>query len=310
MEKPNTNNETDGAIREAEVVSSKSSLGDLKASVFDKIVTEEVKPRAKWVYSTQEYAVWVMWALTVILGALSVAVAFFVVSHQRFALYELTHRDFMAFVVDVLPELWLTLFALMVAFAVFNMRHTKRGYRYPLWQILGSSLVLSLAFGTLLHMAGVGFSMDKQIGLWAKSYPSQEKMELKWWQNPEEGRLVGTMIMVRESGSTDARFIDAKGTAWQLELDELHDFERGLMERGEKVRVFGQVLGSGMIFHVCGAMPWVQERHFESEELDEIRKGARAKIDYFREEKMAMMASSTVCSNLINSLPKPPALAW
>ncbi len=308
MEKPDNNENK--IVREVEVTAPASSLSDLKASVFDKIAAEEVKPRAKWVYSTQESAVWVMWVLTVVLGAISIAVALFVVSHQRFALYELTHRDFATFVVEVLPTLWLGLFIIMVGFAVFNMRHTKRGYRYPLWQILGSSLFLSVVFGVVLHMAGVGFSLDKQMGAWARSYPSQEKMELRWWQNPDEGRLVGTMMMVRESGDTDARFIDAAGTAWQLELDELHSMERSLLERGEKVRVFGQVLEGQVLFHVCGAMPWVQERPYKGDELNKIRQGAREKIDSFRQEKMEMMASSTVCGELIRSLPRPAAVAW
>lgn len=308
MEKPDNNENK--IVREAEVTAPASAVPDLKASVFDKIAAEEVKPRAKWVYSTQEYAVWVMWVLTVILGAISIAVALFVVSHQRFALYELTHRDFVTFAVDVLPALWLILFVVLVAFAVFNLRQTKRGYRYPLWQILGSSLILSLAFGALLHISGVGFSMDKMIGAWAKSYPSQEKMELRWWQNPDEGRLVGTMMMVRESANTAPRFIDAEGTAWQLELEELQEWERGLMERGEKVRVFGRVVSAETNFHVCGAMPFVLERRFGGEELDEIRKVVRAKIDSFREEKLFKMASSTTCVDVIRSLPKPAAVGW
>lgn len=282
---------------------------DLTSQVLGKLETEAVTPRARWVYLTEEYALWVFWATTVVLGALSVAVALFVLSRQRFALFELTHRDFSTFAVDVLPTLWLVLFVSMVIFAVFNMRHTKRGYRYPLWQILGSSMVLSLVLGSVLHLAGAGFSLDKKLGVWSKGYSSQEKLELKWWQNPAEGRLVGKAMYIREGADTEIRFIDMAGTAWQLSLDELHEGEKQLLAEGRQVRIFGAV-ETDRSFHACGAMPWVQDRSYRGEELDEIRQGTRAKIEAFKQEKLAMMASSTVCGELMRLLPKPPRLIW
>ncbi len=280
---------------------------DLTSQILQKIESESVTPRAKWVYSTQEYLLWLLWFVTVLLGAISVAVTSFVFSHQRFALYELTHDNFVTFAVDVLPLLWLLLFGVMVVFAVFNMRHTRRGYRYPLWQILGSSVVLSLALGALLHLAGAGFSLDKKMGALARGYASQEKLELKWWQDPRSGRLVGSAMYVREGGATDIRFIDFEGVAWQLELDELHEEEVRLLTEGKQVRIFG--VSDGGVFHACGAMPWVQDRSYKGEELAEIQRGARAKIDGFKDEKMAMMATSTVCGELMRRLPKPPKMA-
>jgi hypothetical protein len=282
---------------------------DLTSQILGKIETEAVTPRGRWVYLTEEYSLWALWAATVVLGALSVAVTLFVLAHQRFALYELTHRDFTTFAVDVLPTLWLALFTAMVIFAVFNLRQTKRGYRYPLWQILGSSLALSLVLGSFLHVAGAGFSLDKKMGVWSKGYPSQEKLELKWWQNPGEGRLVGKAMYIREGADTEIRFIDMAGTAWQLTLDELHEGEKQLISEGKQVRIFGAI-NSDRSFHACGAMPWVQDRSYRGEELDEIRQVAREKIETFREEKMAMMASSTICGELMRLLPRPPKLAW
>ena len=282
---------------------------DLTSQILGKLETEAVTPRARWVYSSQEFALWIFWVATVVLGALSVSVTLFVLAHQRFALYELTHTDFSSFAVDVLPVLWLTLFMVMVLFAVFNMRHTKRGYRYPLWQILGSSLLLSLVLGSVLHIAGAGFSLDRKMGMWSKDYASQDKLELKWWQNPAEGRLVGKAMYIREGADTEIRFIDMAGTAWQLSLDELHEAEKRLLEEGRQVRIFG-TLENDRSFHACGAMPWVQDRSYEGKELDEIRQGARAKIEGFREDKMAMMASSTACGELMRRLPRPPKLAW
>lgn len=284
-----------------------SSSENLKNQILARLKDEAIVPRAKWVCTTQEYALWVLWLGTVILGAFSVAVTFFVVGHQRFALYEVTHQSFIAFAAEVLPYAWIGIFAVMVAFAVFNLRHTKRGYRYPLWQILGSSVILSLALGGLLHLADMGFRLDQKMGVWAKGYNSQERLDLKWWQNPEAGRLVGTAMFVRESGSSDVRFIDVAGTAWQLTQGELSEREQQLLLAGQQVRIFGAPQ-TDAVFHVCGAMPWVQNHDYPNDELAEMHKGARVRIRAFKEEKLAMMASSTVCGELLRQLKKGPQL--
>jgi hypothetical protein len=164
--------------------------------------------------------------------------------------------------------------------------------------------------GFILHVANAGFNLDKQIGAWAKNYPSQEKLELRWWQNPEEGRLVGAVMYVREGADTAIRFIDVGGKAWQFEVDELHEGEKELLNRGVQVRVFGMVPPGTDIFHACGAMPWVQDRSYRGEELDEIRQVARERINRFKEEKMEQIASSTICSTLLMKLPKPPQVVW
>ncbi len=276
---------------------------NLKSQILTRLEDEAIEPRAKWVCNILQYSTWVMWLGTVVLGALSVAVTFFVVGHQRFALYEVTHTSFAAFAVEVLPLLWIGIFVLMVTFAVLNLRHTSRGYRYPLWQVLGSSMVLSLVLGGLLHLIGIGFSLDQKMGTWAKGYATQERIDLKWWQNPEAGRLVGTAMFVRESGGTDIRFVDVAGTSWQLTQDELSEREQQLLLAGQQVRIFGAPQ-TDAVFHVCGAMPWAQDRDYPNDELAEIHKGARVRIQAFKEEKFAMMASSTVCGELLRQLKK------
>jgi hypothetical protein len=160
--------------------------------------------------------------------------------------------------------------------------------------------------GFILHVANAGFNLDKQIGAWAKNYPSQEKLELRWWQNPEEGRLVGSAMYIRDGGDTALRFIDASGVMWRFEMEDLREGEKNLLNTGQKVRVFGAVTEETSMFHVCGAMPWVQDRNYAREELDEIRQKAREKIMSFKQEKPLELESGSVCEQILRRLPKPP----
>ena len=62
----------------------------------------EVSPRSRRFFQTRECAVWVLWLISVVVGALAVAVTFFVLNHRQYALYEATHENFFTFMVEVL----------------------------------------------------------------------------------------------------------------------------------------------------------------------------------------------------------------
>ena len=173
--------------------SGSESPASLRELVFDRIERENVCPRSRLFFQSRECVVWSLWLLTVLVGALAIAVSLFVVTHRRYALYEATHDNFLTFFATVLPTVWVVIFLLMIGFAIYNVRHTRRGYRRPLWMIAASSVVLSFAGGSLLQMLGLGAVIDREFGDLMATYPSQERMERALWQAPAEGRLVGRM---------------------------------------------------------------------------------------------------------------------
>ncbi len=253
---------------------------DLKSQVLSRIEKDALCPQSKLIIGSKEYAMWVLWFMTVLLGAMSIAVTLFVVMHRQYSFYEVTHTSFLAFMIDVLPYLWITVFSVMVIFAVYNFRHTKHGYRYPLWKILGSSMILSLAGGSLLHLAGVGFSLDKTIGNFSKDYTSQEKLELRFWQNPEEGRLVGVFLGAEDGVPLPLMMLeDIRGTRWEMNVTELNELDMRMIEGGKKVRVIG-VLENALPaqFFACAVFPWIYEQRYSMRELGELKHSMQERI--------------------------------
>lgn len=253
---------------------------DLKTEVLTRIEKDALCPHPKYFFGSKECAVWSLWFLTVLLGALSIAVTLFVVMHRQYSFYEVTHTSFFSFVVDVLPYLWITVFSIMVIFAVYNLRHTKHGYRYPLWKILGSSVILSLAGGSLLHLAGVGFSLDRTIGNFSKDYTSQEKLELRFWQNPDEGRLVGVFLDSEDGVPLPLMVLeDTRGTRWEMDVTELNDTDIRIIEKGKQVRVLGVLENSlPAQFFACAVFPWVYEQKYSMRELGEMKRSMQERI--------------------------------
>lgn len=263
-----------------------------KKGVMSRIECGEVCPRSKTFFKTRECVVWLLWAVSVVVGALAVAVTFFVFTHRQYALYEATHENFFTFVVEVLPLIWIVVFGVMVLVAVYNLRHTKRGYKYPLWQIFGSSMVLSLAGGAALHLFGLGYSTDHMLGEKMGMYNSQEKIEQKMWQDPQEGRLLGRFEGPLPPPSMLMNFTDVSGEVWQVNVTELSPQERALVDEQATVRLLGAVSDeSMMVFHSCGVFPWMFDKEMSREDMRAAREAFSMKVEGLKEKAEHMALS-------------------
>lgn len=270
---------------------------DLKQTIFNKIESENVCPRSRLFFVCKETLVWILWVISVVVGALAVAVSLFVMSHKSYALYEATHENFFTFFVEALPYIWFVLFLIMAFTAVNNLRHTKRGYRYPIWLILSSSLVVSIVGGAALQLFGFGYTIDHNLGEQMKMYMSQEKLEKVLWQAPEDGRLIGRQMTNRTISSTSVMFEDSKGELWNLNVEELTDMDIMLLQSEKPVRVVGAATDIPLRkFHACGAFPWMLDRSMKLEELSLERKAFLERVYHHKDmakERLAAFEKET-----------------
>lgn len=256
-----------------------------KGSVMSRIECGEVCPRSKTFFKTRECAVWALWAISVVVGALAVAVTLFVFTHRQYALYEATHDNFFTFLVDVLPFVWIAVFALMVGVGVYEIRHTKRGYRYPMWQIFASSMVLSLAGGAALQLFGLGYAADHMLGERMGMYDSQEKIEKKLWQNPKAGRLTGKAEEQFVPPATMVKFKDVEGTLWWVAVADLSEVELELLGTENPVRMLGTMVNEDESqFHPCAVLPVRAPNEISMHELREDREHFREKMHSLEEK--------------------------
>ncbi|MBP6881019.1 MAG: hypothetical protein KBC35_00110 [Candidatus Pacebacteria bacterium] len=244
----------------------------LRDSLLKRIESENVCPHSRLFFQGREMMVWSLWLLSVVVGSFAIAVTMFVVVHGQYAFYEATHENFLTFIVEALPYLWIVTFAVMVYAAVYNIRHTKRGYKYPLWMIMTSSVVLSFAGGSALQLFGFGYDLDELFGRHMMLYTSQQKFEQRLWQDPDEGRLLGVQTYTTLSPTTTVIFKDVEGRTWTMNISELPIQDREVLGMERVVRLIGKATSDvPRQFHVCGVFPWVHERDLSAREMDEQR---------------------------------------
>lgn len=229
---------------------------NIKESVLDRIEAADIRPRSKWFWRCRSSLVWVLWGLSIVLGALSVAILIFASAHVRFSLFEATHSSRLALALEIMPYAWVGVFGLMLGFAYFNFRHTDRGYRYPLVHIILSSIGFSVVGGVLLHVAGLGYQLDMSLGRMSDMYKSQEEIAISLWQRPKEGRLVGKLLK-GSVGQTKVTYKDIDGTTWLIQTTDLSRPDINNLLSGLETRVIG-VLATNTpgLLHGCGVFHW------------------------------------------------------
>ena len=232
----------------------------IKETILARLEREGITPRSRLYWLTHEYSLWGAWGLTVLLGALSLAVLSFSSVYMGYALYEATHENFLTFLVDSLPILWLVAASFMILASLFNIRHTKNGYKYPVILVVGSSLGFSILGGAVLHYLGTGYYLDRFLGEVSDTYQSRVEFEARLWQAPKFGRLVGHAAPPDAAGAISGFvFYDIDERPWSMMDSELGERESELLHSGRKVKLLfatSTVAGEEALF-ACGVFPWM-----------------------------------------------------
>jgi hypothetical protein len=217
--------------------------------------------------------------------------------HHQYAFYEATHDNFLTFVVETLPYLWLIVFVAMSLFAIYNLRHTMHGYRYPVWVILASSVVLSFAGGSAMQLLGFGYTVDRVLGENMNMYMSQQKQERKLWQAPEDGRLVGRQVLSTLVPTSTIIFEDIQGVRWTLSVEELTPMDLQLLASEKNIKLLGTTSDTTTRrFHACGAFPWMLDKPMKSDELSAERQAFIERVYQHKskaEERLAQLEQET-----------------
>ena len=273
---------------------SRAEHSTLSDQVLEKIEKEGVPQTPRIVFTAAQWSMWILWCLSILLGAVAFSVIIFFSMHAGFAFYEASHDGLFEFFLDIMPYTWVGVFVATALLAHYNLRHTKRGYKYQVWQVLLSSILLSFAGGVGLHMLGAGFHIDGFIAQRVPMIPAMHSIENRLWQAPMDGRMLGQYVPNLEEGMEHMmRFQDTSGTVWQLDISELTPGDLELLITGKQMRIVGVPSSTAPhIFIGCGVFPWGMDhnRTLSDLRLDRHRFIERMQLHH---EKMIKMLEAT-----------------
>ncbi len=191
-------------------------MTELENKVLDAIERQRLVPRPYFVFFAKRSVFWSLTVLSIVLGALSVAVLLFAISDY----YATGWRTFDNLPLDDLilsiPAFWLVSMPLFMASAYYGLRHTRRGYRFRPATIVALCVTASIGLGVLFYFFEAGRLVNDLLAANIASYREQTEVPFDKWSRPDEGFLGGTVETV--DGTKSLRLKDFHDKEWLVDI--------------------------------------------------------------------------------------------
>lgn len=226
---------------------------DIADSIMEKIEKEAIAPKPRWEFLLKNYLIWAVGFLALLVGGIATSSVIFAFRNGDWALYRRLSGGLLPHIFAVLPAVWLVLLVVFVALAIYQIQHTKRGYRYPLSLILGAIVMVSWLLGFWIYAFGYAYLIDTHVGRIFPAYRGLEERREERWNRPEEGIIAGVVIGTTTDTVYSIRAFS--GEVWEVSIDRLEAFDAIVLSSANEVGIVGNKTGTST-FEACAVRPW------------------------------------------------------
>ncbi len=218
-----------------------NKMSKVSNQVLNIIKDNRIKPKPRWYFLTKNYLIWSLFSLSVILGSISFSMVLFITRQLDWDIYRYVGESWLKTVFISLPYFWVIFLLIFLGVAYYNFIHTRRGYRFKIFSILLSSLIISIILGSLFYARGFSESLEN---IFREKIPYYNKMVYTWerqWMQPERGLITGTIQEIDLSRQTDFVLIDLNNNLWKIEAANALWKGKLAPYPGLKLKIIGQI---------------------------------------------------------------------
>jgi len=231
---------------------------NIREEILNKIEKGEIKKKIKLQFVLRQYFVWLLAAMSIIIGSISTSIIIFSLVNSR---------EIGGFL-QAIPLIWVIVLIIFLATTYYNVRHTRKGYRYNFWIIFILSILISIVVGIGIFVFKGSSHIDQKID---NSFPSYKGVSGKMqdlWVSPDKGLLAGEVLVLRGDVLSIRDFGDNE---WSIDIENISNFEKNLIKDLDEVRVVGKRVGD-RTFEACTVTPWVAPRGKYIEKKKDLEK--------------------------------------
>ena len=221
--------------------------------ILEQIKKEDIRPKPKWVYLVKNSSFWLLFAISVIFGSISIGTIFFSIFNTDWDVYKMINKSFPYYFLMVLPYFWLLILIAFIFFAYKNYKQTKTGYRTNPFLIVSYSIFGSIFIGTIFYLIGFGQLIESKFSDNIPHYKVLFERRMLVWNNPENGLLAGEITDLND----DNFYIKSlSGDKWKI-IDDTALWKRKIDRSiGKNVKIIGKKIGSDL-FLAKEIRPWI-----------------------------------------------------
>ncbi len=232
-------------------------MSDLSDKILKKIETDNIKPYSKWHFAGLRSIIWLIFAISILIGSIGAAVSFFLIKNAEWDLYKHFGHSFGEFTLLILPWFWFIFIGIFTIIAFYYYRKTEKGYRMNTLKVVFLSIFISVITGLLLNVTSVPKKIetifDKNMPLYSQMHKHRHQM----WMKPEQGFLAGTIHACPDKTMIILKDLDGKD--WQVDISNAEWCGQLSTESGTKIKITGslQSYGNGASsFKADEIRPW------------------------------------------------------
>ncbi|MCK4744488.1 hypothetical protein KAS41_00260 [Candidatus Parcubacteria bacterium] len=228
-------------------------------SLLKKIKNRKIAPKPKWIFVLKNYAIWGASFMFLIISSAAFSIIIYLLKNSDWGIYNQISNGLLEFILLTLPYFWLVFLAVSIFAIYYNIKHTKKGYRYSLLIIAVSVMAASAIFGALFFHAGLGSALDDIFGEKAPFYTKIFNRQIYFWSQPENGRLAGIVISAQNQDTFI--LLDLNKNEWIIYAKNAQIMPRADININKSIRIIGEKL-SEKEFRAERILPVVSGRGF------------------------------------------------
>ncbi len=139
---------------------------NLEKNILNKIKTQKIKPRAKWLFSLKNIIAWLLGIISLIISSLSMSVIIHIINNNNYLFFRVNHQHqhySMQLILKSIPYLWLISLIIFIIIFRYTLKQTKDGYKIEISKIIIISAGLSIILGYLFYIQGIGTNIDNSF---------------------------------------------------------------------------------------------------------------------------------------------------
>ena len=233
-------------------------------------ILEEIDKRhavliPRWRFFVKRLGFWLLAAISVLTGSISMATAFYVffdndfIEDHDFINLFLTQKPFIADIISSIPYVWLAALVLFTLVAFYGFRHTKNGYRYATTRVIAASLLASLLFSAGLNTVDVGGYIHRflieNVHVYNKLIYANEQR----WTNSDKGLLGGKVIQVNMRNHILV-VRDFNKSIWHVDISKTDVNPKTRIAQGKYLKITGVKTGQ-RTFQAFSIQGWEKKYH-------------------------------------------------
>lgn len=132
-------------------------MQELSQDILKELELRGASPKPRWHFLFMRALLWLLVAVSIVVGGIAISVGWYVFFDNDGLHVTLAN------LFQVIPYVWLFVFAVFVMLAYLGFRKTRKGYRYPAVWVVSATFAGSVLLGLVLDRFDLGQSIHKYL---------------------------------------------------------------------------------------------------------------------------------------------------